>query len=86
VTNSLSCSRGAPLFRVDRTFFDAEDVAPVLGTSYFVPDHYSYRVRIRRTSRCSAVPVKQCPGEARYWGEMRAGVRAATGSHRRQSR
>jgi DNA-binding GntR family transcriptional regulator len=51
VADSLGCPRRAPLLRVDRTFFDADDLPVVLGISYFVPDHYSYRVRIRRTSR-----------------------------------
>jgi len=32
-------------------YFDAEDTPVELAVSYFDPDHYSYRVKLRRRSR-----------------------------------
>jgi GntR family transcriptional regulator len=44
----LGCETGEPLLRIDRLYFDAEDVPVELAVSYFDPEHYSYRVRLRR--------------------------------------
>jgi GntR family transcriptional regulator len=38
------------LLRIDRLYFDAEDAPVELAISYFDPEHYSYRVRLRRRS------------------------------------
>ena len=37
--------------RIDRLYFDAEDTPVELAVSYFDPEHYSYRVKLRRRSR-----------------------------------
>jgi GntR family transcriptional regulator len=47
----LGCDVGEPLLRIDRLYFDAEDAPVELAVSYFDPEHYSYRVRLRRRSR-----------------------------------
>ena len=47
----LGCDAGEPLLRIDRVYFDAEDTPVELAVSYFDPEHYSYRVKLRRRSR-----------------------------------
>jgi DNA-binding GntR family transcriptional regulator len=47
----LGCDVGQPLLRIDRLYFDAQDAPVELAVSYFDPEHYSYRVRLRRRSR-----------------------------------
>ena len=47
-TRDLGCEEGRPLLRVDRTYLDLQGDAVELATSYFLPEHYSYRVRLRR--------------------------------------
>src|SRR5262249_18080933 len=47
----LGCDTGEPLLRIDRVYFDAEDTPVELAVSYFDPEHYSYRVKLRRRSR-----------------------------------
>ena len=45
----LACEPGQPVLRVDRLYSD-EAANPVeLAVSYFDPQHYSYRVRLRRS-------------------------------------
>jgi GntR family transcriptional regulator len=46
----LGCGTGEPLLRIDRLYFDAEDTPIELAVSYFDPEHYSYRVKLRRRS------------------------------------
>ncbi len=46
----LGCDSGEPLLRIDRLYFDAEDTPIELAVSYFDPEHYSYRVKLRRRS------------------------------------
>ncbi len=46
----LGCDVGQPLLRIDRLYFDADDAPVELAISYFDPEHYSYRVRLRRRS------------------------------------
>jgi GntR family transcriptional regulator len=41
---------GEPLLRIDRLYFDGEDTPVELAVSYFDPEHYSYRVKLRRRS------------------------------------
>ena len=47
----LGCDTGEPLLRIDRVYFDAADTPIELAVSYFDPEHYSYRVKLRRRSR-----------------------------------
>jgi len=46
----LGCDVGQPLLRIDRLYFDAGDAPVELAVSYFDPEHYSYRVKLRRRS------------------------------------
>ena len=46
----LGRDTGAPLLRIDRLYFDAEDDPVELAISYFDPEHYSYRVKLKRRS------------------------------------
>src|ERR1700730_13155544 len=39
---------GEPVLRIDRLYFDAEDDPVELAISYFAPEHYSYRVKLKR--------------------------------------
>jgi DNA-binding GntR family transcriptional regulator len=38
------------MLRIDRLYFDDEDDPVELAVSYFDPEHYSYRVKLRRRS------------------------------------
>jgi GntR family transcriptional regulator len=44
----LGCQPGAPVLRVDRLYLDHDDRPVELAISYFDPEHYSYRVKLRR--------------------------------------
>ena len=44
----LDCAPGDPLLRVDRTYHSTRGEPVELAISYFLPEHYSYRVRLRR--------------------------------------
>lgn len=46
---ALRCQPGAPLLRVDRTYLTTEDRPVELAVSHFLPEQYSYRVRLRRS-------------------------------------
>ncbi len=48
VTVHLDCEPGDPLLRVDRTYTDTTGRPVELATSFFLPEHYSYRVKLRR--------------------------------------
>lgn len=45
----LACLIGQPALRVDRLYSDAAGNPVELAVSYFDPEHYSYRVRLRRS-------------------------------------
>ncbi|GAA1540137.1 GntR family transcriptional regulator [Dactylosporangium maewongense] len=47
----LNCGVGEPLLRVDRVYSTANGTPVELAISYFLPRHYTYRVRLRRTAR-----------------------------------
>jgi GntR family transcriptional regulator len=47
----LGCDAGAPLLRADRLYFTTEGRAVELAISYFLPEQYSYRVKLRRNLR-----------------------------------
>ncbi|NME78046.1 GntR family transcriptional regulator [Rhodococcus sp. 105337] len=49
VAAELNCAVGHPLLRVDRLYSNAEGLPAELSVSYFLPEHYSYRVTLRRT-------------------------------------
>lgn len=51
VTDRLGCPAGHPLLRVDRTYHSTRGELVELATSYFLPEHYSYRVRLKRGTR-----------------------------------
>jgi DNA-binding GntR family transcriptional regulator len=44
----LECAPGQPVLRIDRLYTDDADTPVELAVSYFDPEHYSYRVRLRR--------------------------------------
>lgn len=46
---ALDCVAGHPMLRVDRLYTDSDDRAIELATSLFLPEHYTYRVTLRRT-------------------------------------
>jgi GntR family transcriptional regulator len=46
----LGCEAGQPLLRIDRLYFDGAGDPVELAVSYFDPEHYSYRVKLRRRS------------------------------------
>lgn len=46
----LGCSSGQQVLRIERTYLDTEGVPVELAQSEFLPDHYSYRVRLRRSA------------------------------------
>lgn len=45
----LQCERGRALLRIDRLYRDTTGRPVELAINHFVPDHYSYRVKLRRT-------------------------------------
>ena len=46
----LGREAGEPLLRIDRLYFDDSDDPVELAVSYFDPEHYSHRVKLRRRS------------------------------------
>ena len=46
----LGRAAGEPLLRIDRLYFDDSDDPVELAVSYFDPEHYSHRVKLRRRS------------------------------------
>jgi GntR family transcriptional regulator len=44
----LDCDPEEPVLRVDRLYFDDADDPVELAVSYFDPEHYSYRVKLKR--------------------------------------
>jgi DNA-binding GntR family transcriptional regulator len=44
----IGCKAGEPVLRIDRLYLDDNDDAVELAVSYFDPEHYSYRVKLRR--------------------------------------
>jgi len=47
---SLECPPGHPTLRIDRLYLDTDGQAVELATSHFLPEHYSYRISLRRNS------------------------------------
>ena len=50
-TDQLDCLPGDPLLRVDRTYHSTRGEPVELAISHFLPEHYSYRVHLRRAGR-----------------------------------
>jgi GntR family transcriptional regulator len=50
VAEQLNCPVGHPMLRVDRLYSDAEGHAVELAVSHFLPEHYTYRVTLRRST------------------------------------
>ncbi|MEE2031768.1 GntR family transcriptional regulator [Rhodococcus chondri] len=48
VAAELNCTVGHPLLRVDRLYSNEAGVPTELSVSYFLPEHYTYRVTLRR--------------------------------------
>lgn len=49
IADSLICPAGTPLLRSDRVYTDAAGRPVELAISYFLPEHYSYRLKLRRS-------------------------------------
>lgn len=50
IARALHCQTGTPLLRIDRIYYDASGTAIELAISYFLPDVYSYRVKLNRNT------------------------------------
>ncbi|MGW0177530.1 GntR family transcriptional regulator [Rhodococcus sp. NPDC003322] len=51
VAGELDCAVGNPLLRVDRLYTNGLGEATELSVSFFLPEHYTYRVTLRRSDR-----------------------------------
>jgi DNA-binding GntR family transcriptional regulator len=51
VAHRLACPPQHPLLRIDRLYLSASGDPVELAVSHFLPEHYSYRVRLRRNPR-----------------------------------
>jgi GntR family transcriptional regulator len=50
IATHLGVRPGLPVLRIERLYFDATGWPEELAISHFLPSHYSYRVRLRRSS------------------------------------
>ncbi|MER5508581.1 GntR family transcriptional regulator [Streptomyces sp. NPDC002766] len=50
----LGCEPGRPLLRIDRVYRTVAGQPAELAISHFLPEHYSYRVRLRRSGAPTA--------------------------------
>ncbi|HEV7626355.1 MAG TPA: GntR family transcriptional regulator [Streptomyces sp.] len=51
VAAELRCAADHPVLRIDRLYFTAAGQCVELAVSHFLPEQYSYRVRLRRDAR-----------------------------------
>lgn len=51
IAEHLGCAPERPLLRIDRMYLTTAGQPVELAVSYFLPEHYSYRVRLRRNIR-----------------------------------
>lgn len=51
VATYLGCEHDQPLLRIDRLYLTSAGQPVELAISYFLPEHYSYRVRLKRNPR-----------------------------------
>ena len=49
LAEALGCRPGAPLLRVDRIYLTTENQPIELAINHFLPEQYSYRVKLRRS-------------------------------------
>ena len=50
VAAAISCGSGHPMLRVDRLYSDLAGPPVELAVSHFLPEQYTYRVTLRRSS------------------------------------
>jgi DNA-binding GntR family transcriptional regulator len=50
VAAAVGCDRGHPMLRVDRLYSDVAGAPVELAVSHFLPEQYTYRVTLRRSS------------------------------------
>ncbi|HEX4224932.1 MAG TPA: GntR family transcriptional regulator [Pseudonocardiaceae bacterium] len=50
LATALNCAPGAPVLRIDRLYLTAQDEPVELAISHFLPEQYTYRVRLRRST------------------------------------
>lgn len=50
VADAIGCAAGHPMLRVDRLYSDTADRPVELSVSHFLPEQYTYRVTLRRSS------------------------------------
>lgn len=50
VADAVGCKAGHPMLRVDRLYSDASGQPVELSVSHFLPEQYTYRVTLRRSS------------------------------------
>ena len=50
IAEALGCSVGHPLLRIDRLYLDTDGNGIELAISHFLPEHYSYRISLRRNA------------------------------------
>jgi GntR family transcriptional regulator len=51
IAKALGCETHRPLLRIDRVYHSTAGQPVELAVSHFLPEHYSYRVRLRRNVR-----------------------------------
>ena len=51
VAAAIGCNIGDPLLRVDRIYLTTDNQPVELAISHFLPEQYSYRVKLRRSVR-----------------------------------
>jgi GntR family transcriptional regulator len=51
IARHLGCPEDRPLLRIDRLYLSSAGQPVELAISHFLPDHYSYRLRLRRNVR-----------------------------------
>ncbi|MGW4488667.1 GntR family transcriptional regulator [Amycolatopsis sp. NPDC004368] len=49
LADALECPPGAPLLRVDRTYLTTDGQPVELAVNHFLPEQYSYRVKLKRS-------------------------------------
>jgi DNA-binding GntR family transcriptional regulator len=50
VADAVGCAPGHAMLRVDRLYADATGTPVELAVSHFLPEQYTYRVTLRRSS------------------------------------
>ena len=51
IARELGCVVGTPVLRVDRVYFDSSDHAVELAISRFLPERYTYRINLMRSTQ-----------------------------------